>query len=239
MKISAIIPVYNGISHTKKMIQSLELNWPANIDFDVYIVDNASTDGTTDYLKELNKNKYHIINNKINLGYAIANNQAARATNSDIIILLNNDVILNENWLKPMIYGIKEENTVIVGNIHFDINNININHTGIALDNCGWPYHLKYDISNQKTEYINATATSGACMCINRNWFIDVGGFDIKYLNGYEDLDLCMTANLFNKKILISTKSTIRHYGSATEGRFDYEDLNALRFKYKWNKYIN
>ena len=70
-------------------------------DADIYVADNASTDGSVDFLKR-NYPQIQIIQNKVNGGFAKGYNDALRYVNADIYCLLNSDVEVTPNWLKPI-----------------------------------------------------------------------------------------------------------------------------------------
>lgn len=110
-KLTIITLTYNHLNEaTKPFIETLYQYTDIN-DFDLIIIDNASSDGTTEYLKKL-KEKYDnitVIFNEKNLGYDIANNQGLKLINTEdnienkYIGLFNNDILFTPNWLNPLI----------------------------------------------------------------------------------------------------------------------------------------
>src|SRR5262249_29268538 len=98
-----IIVTYNGLAYTKMCLASLLNVW--NSDDELIIVDNASTDGTTDYLCQVAAlNPFVRLRlNQCNRGFAAANNQAMASANGRILILLNNDTIVRRNWADDLI----------------------------------------------------------------------------------------------------------------------------------------
>ncbi len=108
-KLTIVTLTYNQLERaTKPYIESL-YKYTNIEDFDLILVDNNSTDGTVEYLKEL-QTKYNnitLIFNDKNLGYDIGNNQGLKLidTTGDIknkfIGLFNNDLLFTPNWLEP------------------------------------------------------------------------------------------------------------------------------------------
>ena len=100
-KLSIIIVNYNVAYFIDQCLQSTlkALKW---IDGDIYVVDNNSVDGSVDLIK----NKYpqvKLIANKENVGFSKANNQAIRMANSEYILLLNPDTLLQDDTLHKTI----------------------------------------------------------------------------------------------------------------------------------------
>ena len=88
-KVSIIILTWNGLEFTKKCLDSLK-DTVNDAMITTYVVDNGSTDGTVEYLKELDW--IRVIENKENLGFVRGNNVAINQIKDDDIILLNNDI---------------------------------------------------------------------------------------------------------------------------------------------------
>jgi len=238
MDISFIIPLFNGIHFTKPMLESLIRTIPCDISYEIIIVDNASTDETREWLKNLTQPNLKIILNDLNIGYAKANNQAAMEASGKYLVLLNNDLLLSAHWFEPLYQTIQNYKTVIVGNVQLSSRSDGVDHAGIFFDWCGWTYHFKPSVEFIKNQGVyEVPAITAACAIVDRAWFITQGGFDEGYLNGYEDVDLCLKAKSQGYKIFVAAKSIIHHYGRASEGRHNHEEANSLRFKDKWYTY--
>ncbi len=246
--VSIIIPVFNKVEYTQQCIESIYLNTPKNI-FEIIIVDNASTDGTNKYLEELSDlyKNIKIISNKENLGFAVANNQAAEIAEGKYLVLLNNDTIVHPGWLISLIEIVENKNEVaIVGSkllfpdgtiqhagvniVKDEINNIDIN-----------PWHIGYKQKDKK-EYNKITemqAVSGACMLIRKDVFFECGKLNEEYWNGYEDVDFCFKVISQNYKIIYQPASVITHFESKSgKERFIKEGINLKLLNEKWSKQI-
>ena len=108
---SIIIPVFNRLQLTKQCLDAIIANTPQNL-YEVIVVDNASTDGTKNYLSSLNDAFIKIITNKMNLGFAKACNQGAQAASTEYILFLNNDTEPQKGWLQPLIDILVNDSTV-------------------------------------------------------------------------------------------------------------------------------
>ena len=111
-------------------------------------------------------------------------------------------------------------------------------HTGIVFGPDGVPMHLYPHLAaslpqvNKEREY---QAVTGACLVIPRLLFEECGGFDEAYVNGYEDVDLCLTVRQRGRRVMCCTSASIFHYGQISEGRTADDDRNAARFAAKWS----
>ena len=97
MDLSIIIVNYNVRAYLEQCLRSVFASRCA-LDFEVYVVDNHSTDGSVAYLKGLYP-QVHFIENDENLGFARANNEAIRCSQGRYVLLLNPDTIITEHTL--------------------------------------------------------------------------------------------------------------------------------------------
>ena len=103
-KVSIIIPHWNGIDILTECLESLTLTEYDN--FEIIVVDNASTDGSPD-LVTLNFPQINLVENSENFGYAGGCNRGAKIANGEYLVFLNNDTIQEPNWLFPLVDFLK------------------------------------------------------------------------------------------------------------------------------------
>ena len=101
MKLSVVIVNYNVKYHLEQCLRSVQ-RASEGLEVDIWVVDNASTDGSLEYLVPLFPD-VHFIGNKENVGFSRANNQAIRESKSEYVLLLNPDTIVAEDTLKGCI----------------------------------------------------------------------------------------------------------------------------------------
>jgi GT2 family glycosyltransferase len=105
--VSIITVNYNGKSFLDELFSSIfSIDYPKD-KYEVIMVDNASTDGSVDFVGE-NYPKVKIINSSKNLGFAGGNNLGIRRSNGDYIALINNDTQVDHNWLKELVLSAKK-----------------------------------------------------------------------------------------------------------------------------------
>lgn len=214
---SFIVPLFNHVEHSKAMLNSLLNTLPAHLDFEIILVDDGSTDGTKKWLRGLQNEYVRILTNETNLGYAKSNNRAAELAKGKILGLLNNDLIFGAGWLEPMIELINSAilSPGIVGNIQHRVVDDAIDHVGVEVTHLAKIDHIRI-IPESGSVFKRAFAVTGACCLISRENFLTVGGFDERYVNGGEDIDLCLKLSRLGKYPYISTLSRVKHHVSLT-----------------------
>ena len=133
IKLSIIVSTVNCLALTKEFVSSFEEHKP-KIPLEVIVIDNASCDGTQEYLSEL-KNHYKVIQLENRRNFATNANHGATVAVGEILLFLNNDVVLTQGWFDS-IMQVFEDNTRVglVGNIQINPATQLIDHAGIAFD---------------------------------------------------------------------------------------------------------
>jgi GT2 family glycosyltransferase len=240
MKISIIIPICNRKEYTQKCLESI-IAFGSKYSFEIIVVDNASSDGSGDYLKSL-EDKIVSIHNEENKGFAKACNQGANAATGDFLLFLNNDTIVTENWMDILSEELDNDPTVAIAGSKLLFPDETIQHAGVVFSKDKIPYHIHYREKKEK-QYVNRKrafqAVTAACMIIRKDIFEKVGGFNEAYLNGYEDVDLCLKVRSIDKGIMYCPNSVVYHYESVSEGRDNNYKENLDLFLRKWAHKIN
>lgn len=196
----------------------------------IYVIDNASTDGSLAFLND-NYPDLKIISNTTNAGYAGGYNQGLKNIKEDIFILLNNDVKVSENWLNPIIKLFESQNDIaVVQPKILDYNNpTHFEYAGAAggfIDANGYPYcrgRIFNTLEKDCGQYNNDSQilwASGACLAVRREVFWSCGAFDEKYFAHQEEIDLCWRIHNRGYKIWYSHQSCIYHLGGGTLSAF-------------------
>ena len=224
MKIAIVILNWNG----QKLLEQF---LPSVVDFSskeatIYIADNASKDSSINYVKS-SFPSIKIIENDINGGYAKGYNDALKSIDADIYCLLNSDVEVTQNWLKPVIDIFKsEKNTAIIQPKLLDFKNkTKFEYAGAAggfIDLFGYPYcrgrvfnHLETDKA-QFNDVKEIFWASGACLFIRAKVYHQLEGFDEDYFAHQEEIDLCWRTQNIGYKIKYVGSSLVYHVGGAT-----------------------
>ncbi len=244
-KVSIIIPVFNKLDLTRNCIASIEQNTAA-ADYELIVVDNASSDGTAEYLARLQKDRDQItvISNSKNAGFAGANNQAAKAAGGQYLLFLNNDTEVQPGWLTAMLSVVELDESVGAVGAKLLYPDHKIQHAGVwILDHkpSGDPLLAMNSYINQPADFAPANqaatyqAVTGACMLVDARLYRGLGGFDEGFWNGYEDVDLCFRIREKGKQIVYQPQSVVRHFESKSGAeRFSKARENIERLHQKW-----
>src|SRR5580765_5240564 len=92
-----VIPVFNQAALTQRCLQALGQG-----DFEVVVVDDASTDETSELLARLS-NRVRVVPHSVNQGFATSCNHGAAVASGDFLVFLNNDTIPRAGWLEALI----------------------------------------------------------------------------------------------------------------------------------------
>ncbi len=237
-KVSIIVPTWDKLEFLKPMMESIEKNtqWP----FELIIVDNASNDGTQEYVLNSGlKMDGQYIRNEENKGFSIPNNQGAKVSKGDFLCFLNNDTLVTKRWLTAMMNVFSEEKAVgIVGSRLIHPGRGTIQHAGIfEHQSSKMPDHIYF---RKPMDYLPAMkrrqyfAVTGACMVIPKTLFEEIGGFDEEFWCGWEDMDLCQRIRQKGYRIYYEPNYLVYHYESRTEGRYIKEGSNFNLYAQKW-----
>lgn len=207
---------------------------------EIIIVDNASTDGTVDWIKnKMPKNiKGKLVENKYNMSFSTANNKAAELSKTKFLCFLNNDIIPTQHWLSHLLRVISlHDNAAITCPMLITPGRETIQHAGVVFQDNGLPYHRFFGKSPQYKDanvVEKVPAATGACLLIRKEVFDSVGGFDETYFYGFEDIDLCNKVRQKGHEIYYVPQSRLYHYESRTPGRYDNDDANMQYYFNKW-----
>ena len=220
-KVAVMVINLNGMHHLENCLNSLRYQTYPN--YEVYIVDNGSTDGSLTFIK-----KYYpwvkIIAFMKNLGFAKGYNEAVKKINGfDFVVFLNNDTKADEKWLSELVKEmVKDDRVAAVGS------KILLYYSPTLLHNAGTkisPVTGGFDIALFEKDgaqfsirtYIGAAC--GASMLVRKDVFLKVGGFDETYFAFFEDVDFCWRAWLCGYKIVYAPASIVYHERGGSFGQ--------------------
>lgn len=258
--VSVIIPIYGRYD----FLQHQLLNFSQDADFCdyeiIYVLDDPRI------VREFNiachgvyntfQHPFKTIYAGRNLGFAGANNLGATIANGRYILALNSDVLPSDNgWLGRLVNKFESlESAGILGSkLIYEDNTIQ--HIGMKFQRDayypgvwmnyhpfkGMPSHL---VSSEKTAKVESV--TGACMLMEKSFYLEIGGFDTRYILGdFEDSDLCLKVYLNNKWIYLDTEESLFHLERLSQNLVDSGDwkykltlLNGLYQREKWGSAI-
>ena len=223
-KISFIVVSADGKDYLAVLLPSIfQLDYPDSL-IEVVVVDNGSSDGTVEWL-EKEWPLVRVIANSENEGFARPNNVAARSATGKWLCLVNNDMKLEKNWLREMLGALEGEKCLCAGSVILDWEGKKIDFDGGAIAFTGHglqPNHgdttkKKEKIGkNEKIEKVEIPFACGGAMLIDKNAFLEVGGFDESYFAYYEDVDLGWRLWLYGYEVVLAPGAIAYHRHNAT-----------------------
>lgn len=217
-KIFIIILNWNGKHDTLDCLKSLSKIDHDGIKTHIVVVDNGSSDGSSGIIKKQFP-QVAIIDNKTNLGFGAGANQGAKyaqANGADFLLFLNNDTMVNEDFLVALWEFCETcQKDVVSPYIYY--------HNSHKLWYCGgrviWPIARIEPIKCiERDDFYQAELLSACCMLVSKKAWETVGQFDEKYFFGLEDTDWCLRAKKKGIALWVNPKSKILHKVSASVG---------------------
>jgi GT2 family glycosyltransferase len=239
---SAVTVVADGLAFTRLCVESLLRN-SADVDFELIVVDNASADGTREYLAALAErdSRIRVLRNDENRGFASAVNQGLRAATGEVVAVVNNDIVVPPGWLARLA-------------AHLDRPEIGL--VGPTTNRCGneAEVDVRYGTYGEMIQLASRRAREHAgnafdievatlfCAALRRDVYGRVGPLDERFEVGlFEDDDYSVRVREAGLRVVCAEDAFVHHFGEASFGKLvptgRYSDLfrrNKSRFEEKW-----
>ena len=234
-EVSVIIPNYNGLKFMDECIRSLNAQTYPN--FRTLVVDNGSTDGSVEWLKE---HQIDTIFLPENTGFSGAVNVGIKAADTPYVLLLNNDVRVDEYFVAEMVRAIGQSERIfsvssrMIQMYHPD----RLDDAGDMYSLLGWAYQR--GVGRELTHYRRSSRVFSACAgaaIYRREVFEEIGYFDEMHFGYLEDIDVGYRAKLYGYDNVFCPEAVVYHVGSGTSG----SKYNSFKVKLaaRNNVYLN
>lgn len=240
--LSIIILNYNTKEFLKKCLQSIEVSNVGNLSVEVIVVDNHSTDGSVQEIKNLkfkiqdDKSKLKIIENKKNVGFSRGNNIGVRKTKGRYVLFLNPDTVLPRNALKMMFEFMEGHLDVGVASPRLELADRSLDeasHRGFPT-----PWNAFCHFSGlrslfpqsrlfagytmgwllEETAPHEVDSVTGAFLFTRRQVGEKIGWWDEDYFWYGEDLDFCYKVKQAGWKVMFLPQISTLHYRGVSSG---------------------
>jgi len=233
---SVVIPVFNRAALTRQCLDALFRHTPV-VDFEVIVVDDASTDATPNMLRTY-QDQIRVVRHDANMGFATACNDGAVEATGEFIVFLNNDTIPKAEWLDALVrYADDHPKAAVVGS-KLLFPNDTIQHAGVVICQDRYPRHIYtgFPAQHQAVSRSRRFQVVTAASFLIRRAALDLArGFDTTYLNGYEDVDLCLRLGELGYEIHYCHESEAYHLESVSDGRLNNVDRNTRLYVERWS----
>lgn len=229
---SIVIVNYNGADVVLDCLKSIFNQTYKN--YEVIVVDNASGDSSINLIKN-HFPKVKLIINERNLGFAKACNQGAEAARGEYIAFLNNDTIVDNDWLKQLVIGIGESDDI--GACMSKI--LIFNHEPPVINTVGgithflgisWSGYFNHPDGYEFSQKKEVAFASGAAMLVKKEVTDKVNLFDEDFFMYCEDTDLSWRMRLAGYRVMYIPESVVWHkyHFSKSKQKFYYLERNRL-----------
>lgn len=237
MKTSIVILTYNKLEYTRQCIESIR-TFTSQDSYELIIVDNHSTDGTVEWLKAQSDIKF--ILNDTNVGFPKGCNQGIEISKGDNILLLNNDVIVTENWLNNLVSALYSDPSI--GAVGPVTNSAAYYSTvDVGYQSLGEMHQFAKKINKSNPlKWEERLKLIGFCMLIKKSAVGEIGFLDEQFSPGnFEDDDYSVRLRRAGYKLLLCRDTFIHHYGSISwrDNLNEYTHImstNEKKFLNKW-----
>ena len=212
-----MIVSWNGRQYLETCLASVAAQTVA---CETILVDNGSTDGTADFVRERFP-WVRLVQLPENLGFAGGNNAGVRHAHGRFVALLNNDTSAEPGWLRALLDGVDEAAgfVLITSRIVYMHDPDVIDSAGDGLLRWGGAFKRHHGASaSVATVTEEVFGVCGAACLMPKAVFDELGGFDEDFFASHEDVDLSYRARLRGYRCRYVADAVVRHVGSATLG---------------------
>lgn len=226
---------WNGGDVYRNCLRSLaQIKYP---NWELIVVDNGSSDGTSSILlwSEYKIKHSRLIKNKTNLGFAPANNQGYEIAKGKYLLLLNNDTLVEKDFLNVMVEKMENDGklAVIQPKIKIMDKPGYLDNAGSFITKIGFLHHWGFMQKDTKefSKERKVFTTKGACMLIRKSVVDEIGLFDESFMSYFEESDFCWRVWLSGNSVLYYPETFILHKVGFTIKRLDVSNLNWHYYK--------
>jgi GT2 family glycosyltransferase len=237
-KVSILIPCFNQLDHTRNCLAALLKTLPPGL-AEVLLIDNASSDGSSDFLSSLFPS-LQILRNPHNSSFVSACNQGAATARGEFLVFLNNDTEPLPGWIEALLELFEAHPETGAAGARLVDPNGTLKEAGglIFQDGSGWSFGRGEDpLDPRFSQITEVDYCSGAALMVRKRIFDQIGGFDAGYAPAYyEDIDLCFAVRQLGLKVFYCPNAIVLHHEGATAGTDlssgfkKYQPLNQSKF---------
>jgi GT2 family glycosyltransferase len=236
--ISVVIPNYNGAHLLEKNLPSvLKALSKSQADYEIIVPDDCSKDTSIEFLKK-NYPQVITLESKVNLGFSGNINRGLRVAKKDLVLVLNSDVSLTEEYFEPHLKYFEDKNVFGVTSAIYDSDTRKIVHSDLFPSQSLSGFIRARPVENYNFEYsIPICFMSGANTLVRRDMLTDLDFFNELYSPYYgEDMDLGFRAFRKGWHTIYDPSIICYHEGSSTIKK--HSTKNKIKIISRRNKYI-
>ncbi len=230
-RFTVVIVNWNGGTYVQGALDSLARQHFR--DFEVFLVDNASTDGSIDHLETSDLPEFTLMAQTENLGFARGNNVAAETGTGEWLVLLNPDAEAAADWLEQLDTAIRDHpDTRMFASTQYNLHKPDeLDGVGDCYLGFGFPWRGGFGHPASHLPTLGECfSPCGAGAVYHRATFLAHGGFDERFFCFCEDVDIGYRLRLAGEKCLFLPGAIIHHAGGGLSGRRSpFADYHGMR----------
>jgi len=238
-RVAVLVLNQNGREHLDSCLLSLEAQVYPRDRFEIEVVDNGSTDGSAERVRERFPG-VQLLQFETNRGFSAAYNTAITQCSADFVALLNNDTRVEPTWLTELVTVAERHQASVVGSKILDWSGERIDFVGgdVSFVGHSWQRDFQAPATREYGENQLLFACAGS-MLAHRQTFLDAGGFDDEFFAYFEDVDLGWRLSLLGYKTVLAPKAVTYHRLHGTSSRLAFAqrlrlyERNALAMIFK------
>lgn len=224
-KVAVVILNYNGKKFLEEFLPNVIENTNADL-ADIVVADNASTDGSVDFMRERFP-EIRLIENGFNGGFATGYNLALRQIEAEYFVLLNSDIEVTPHWIEPVVEMMDVDKNIAAcqPKILSYYEKLKFEYAGASggfIDRYGYPFcrgRLFQNLEEDLGQYDDACEVfwaTGACMFVRADLYLKYGGLDDSFFAHMEEIDFCWRMKNLEYSIYCCPQSKVYHIGGGT-----------------------
>lgn len=246
-RVTVAVLSWNGRQHLEVCLAALERQLDPGVEWEVLVLDNGSSDGTAEWMKERygRDSRFRLIASPVNLGFCAGNNRLVEESAGDAVALLNNDTRPVEGWLAALVDALRsapEDVAAVSGKIvDWEGGLLDFGRGLMTFDGHAFQLDFRRPLGSARIPAAGEELpfACGGNLLIRRGSYLAAGGLDPTYFAYLEDVDLGWRLWLGGERVLFAPEAVVHHRSSATSdllGNFNRGFLferNAFLTAYK------
>ncbi|MBI1315703.1 glycosyltransferase [bacterium] len=229
MSTAVVLLNWNGRHWLERFLPEVVVNTAAHAE--IWVVDNASTDDSRDWTQR-HFPEVRWLQNTENAGYSGGYNWALAHIPSEIVVLMNTDVLPRPGWLEPLEQALDKNDQLgavqpkILDQAHPD----RFEYAGAAggfMDRLGYAFcrGRMFDTLEMDSGQFDVPGpvfwASGACIALKRRAYLEIGGLEPHFFAHFEEIDLCWRLHRAGYEVAYCGESVVEHVGGGTLGQLN------------------
>lgn len=245
-RVAVLIPSWNGRAHLETCLAALAEQHDPGVPWDVWVLDNGSTDGTAEWLQRewqpRARPRVHLVKSDRNLGFAAGMNRLVEAAaDAELVAFLNNDTRPRREWLGELVNALAaapQDVAAVSGCIlDWQGERLDFGRGVVTFDGHAFQLDYRRPLASARVPKAGEELpfACGGNLLVRRDRFLAAGGFDAAYFAYYEDVDLGWRLWASGQRVLAAPGAVVHHRSGATS---DLLGLYRRGFLFERNAFL-